>query len=610
MCTSSPKASSLARLLIAVALLTAGALVVPSERASAEDASYETEHFSITFSRDANDPDAPEQTDADLDGVPDSVERLGAALERGRALIVGELGYKPPPNEGLYPVYIARAFGQGFVRVAPGDSRSRSSYMVIPPERLASTAPDVAIAALAVHEYFHAVQYGYDYRADYWFTEASSAWIEERLDDAANTPLFTLNDFVPHPEQGFTSLPGVGEYGAFLFLEFLSERYDAGRPDVVRALWEQMAAGWASGTGSEVSSMAAVESWLQGRGFTLSESWNEFMLWRLRLGHFSEGDAYRAAVTEPWPAYPTDTKVSRQTCRLVAGGGNLTPFGSAYARLKPTRRGPHEATLTATGPAGATGFVSVKPRGEPERITPLVFGSDGVAQADVAFSRRTVPRLIVALGNTSLSEPATIAYSLMRSHAWNADVTSSVPSSVEFGTSIRVQGTASCAGRPAPFARVELAETLTDGSTTTHSLVTDDEGRWSISLSPEESASYVAKLVDPLLPAATTASRFNAVKPLVAIDVAEQVALGDDIEVTGTVTPVHAGAPIVLEYRRPARSEWLLGAEVTLEPDGTYGGSFTLPERGFWEVRARMTSTLDEDHRPGTSGTKTVEVSD
>ena len=35
----------------------------------------------------------------------------------------------------------------------------------------------------AAHEFFHAVQFGYDYFEDVWLMEASSAWVEDEIFD-------------------------------------------------------------------------------------------------------------------------------------------------------------------------------------------------------------------------------------------------------------------------------------------------------------------------------------------------------------------------------------------------------------------------------------------
>ncbi|HVM35885.1 MAG TPA: hypothetical protein VM784_11135, partial [Actinomycetota bacterium] len=62
-------------------------LVVPAVAVAQEappERTYYSEHFSVTWVDDASHPDAPDLTDADGSGVPDSIEALAAAFERAR----------------------------------------------------------------------------------------------------------------------------------------------------------------------------------------------------------------------------------------------------------------------------------------------------------------------------------------------------------------------------------------------------------------------------------------------------------------------------------------------------------------------------------------------
>lgn len=574
------------------------------------EATYEAQHFTITFASNPDDLDAPELTDSDANGTPDSIERLGAALERARNFVVTELGYRPPPGEGPYPVYISRAQGDGFIRAAQGDSDVRASYVVIPPYLIRSENSDARVAALAVHEFFHGVQYGYDYDEDHWILEASAAWIEERLDDSADTPLFLLDDFVPSPERSLTSTQDRSEYGAFLFLQFLSERYDGGSPQVVRELWELMAAAEAFPGAPDLSSTEAVAFWLAGRDIGLSEAWNEFLLWRFQLSRFEDGVSYRAAMTQPWPYFQTDTKVSGETCRIPAGDerGGLSPLSGTYARFRPRLDGGGGATLTVVGPSGTTAFALLKPAGAPANVFSLSFDDAGVARTAIPFARASVRKLVVGVGNSSPTSAAAVAYSVIPAGADASAIRSSVPRLVQFGSSTRVSGSVSCNGAPAPFASVEVVETTTGGVSKLLHATSDSEGSWSIPVTPDETSSYSVRLADPLLSSAFAPEATLGVATFVTIAAPAQSRVGSPLEVSGTVSPAHAGAPMVLEYRRPARQTWLEGGTFELSMDSSYEQLFFPPGRGFWEVRVRMLSSGDDDHLPGTSLIETIEA--
>ena len=46
--------------------------------------------------------------------------------------------------------------------------------------------PILSLKATAAHEFFHAVQFAYDYAEDGWFMEATATWMEERVFDDVN----------------------------------------------------------------------------------------------------------------------------------------------------------------------------------------------------------------------------------------------------------------------------------------------------------------------------------------------------------------------------------------------------------------------------------------
>ena len=100
----------------------------------------------------------------------------------------------------------------------------------------------VSLKATAAHEFFHAVQFAYDYAEDAWFMEATATWMEEQVFDEVNDN----RQYLPAGQLGVPDLPldtfqnpGAAHYGNWVFFEYLSTRFGS---DVVRTAWRQAAA--------------------------------------------------------------------------------------------------------------------------------------------------------------------------------------------------------------------------------------------------------------------------------------------------------------------------------------------------------------------------------
>ena len=63
-----------------------------------------------------------------------------------------------------------------------------------------TNTPEENLQVTAAHEYFHAVQFGYDVAEDGWVMEATATWAEDELYDG-------VNDNVQYLRSGPMSLP-------------------------------------------------------------------------------------------------------------------------------------------------------------------------------------------------------------------------------------------------------------------------------------------------------------------------------------------------------------------------------------------------------------------
>ena len=114
--------------------------------------------------------------------------------------------------------------------------------------------PIKSLKVTAAHEFFHAIQFAYDYREDRWLLEATATWMEERFADDVNDN----RQYLPAGQSAsptgaldtFDQNSSV-QYGNWVFFEYLSKRFGQG---IVKRIWKQ--AGHFTGDGKTYSTNA------------------------------------------------------------------------------------------------------------------------------------------------------------------------------------------------------------------------------------------------------------------------------------------------------------------------------------------------------------------
>ncbi|MFN2593507.1 MAG: hypothetical protein ABR579_01295 [Actinomycetota bacterium] len=601
------------RMLVLLCSLLAASPLVAIGTARAQELQYRTEHFVITWSADARGSAAIDTHDRDHNGVPDSVERMAAAFEAARRFELGSLGYQEPPTGGRYPLYVSATTDSGYTRTRPGGSGNlRPSFTVIPTYLMQSDASTGQLKAFAGHEYFHAIQNGYDASEDPWIKEASSSWMEGRFAPHAHHEYGYLPFFIPNLDAGLTSQGGLHEYGAFLFLQYLTERYGGGPVDgagIVKELWEDMAVPEAVPGAPDDDALGAISRVLTARGTTLAAAWREFLVWNWQLDRFAEGRGYQHAVAGTgWPTAST-TSVGVESCRLETPSTLLPAVSGSYERFLPGHLPARLARLTVEGPTGSVATAVVKRRSGPSEVRDLTFDGSGLATTDLDFGGNASGTVTLAVGNATTAESGPIAYSL-RSLGERAVQAGSIQgsSSIVWGSGVRLSGVVMCNGIPAPHAAIQVTKTE-GGSSTTFDLTTDDHGMWSLIDAPQSNATFSATVVDPLISSATSSPFGVGVHEAVMMELnSDQVTDGSPIELHGTAMPVHP-VTVLVQFRRPS-GDWQTGPSVETDDAGSYDTAFVLPGPGDWEVRTVVPDTGDGDHLPGNSVPRLVSVAE
>ena len=209
--------------------------------------------------------DAPPGGDADGDGLPNQVEKTRDAFNRVWGRVVDAGGYsKPLPDEkgpnsklDVYLVDIGNDGLYGYCTPEPvGQGRSEAAYCVLDDDyaktQFPSGTPSGNLKVTAAHEFFHAVQFGYDVREDAWLMETTATWLEDEVYDGVNDNRgFLSASVLRFPERPLDTVAGSFYYGNWIWWRYLTERFprDAGGlPVLVRHVWERARHGTSSGT--------------------------------------------------------------------------------------------------------------------------------------------------------------------------------------------------------------------------------------------------------------------------------------------------------------------------------------------------------------------------
>lgn len=362
--------------------------------------------------------------DSDGDDVPDQVERTLAAIATSWASIVGNLGFRKPLPDGRSPVnggdnrldvYLAdtgRADLSGYTssddpRLSDGSSyrfRDVSAFIVLDndyrPGQFAGSTPAGHLRVAAAHEFFHAVQFAYDFRDDQWMTEGTAAWVEDRVFDDVN-----LNrQYLQHSPLAAPLTPlDFGrrghQYGSWVFFRYLAERFG---PKIIAKIWRfaDDSPDQVSPKGSQTYSMRAVRRAVDREGSTFSKVYAQFMLGNLRPAKtYSEGATY------PVPFTP---RISLGPKGQTTGwlGTKLHHLSAIYVSYVPGKNAPpaRRLLLGVDGPPRGTApaaRVMIRFDGGRVKTEAIRLNKRGNGEVRVPFGRSSVRSVTVAMVNGS-----------------------------------------------------------------------------------------------------------------------------------------------------------------------------------------------------------------
>ncbi len=265
--------------------------IVIIARSTHLDLSYDTDHFRIHYTLTGN--DAVDNTDSDGDTTPDYIETMAEVFEEVYNHDIIELGYTIPPSDGMeggsnaydiyvedigYGVYAWTYYGNPMI----GDNENsneiennayfsymflRNNYNGFPNTELEN------IQVTAAHEYFHAIQLGYDGDEALWLMEATAVWMEEEHYDDVNDCYQYMIPWFEKPNLPLNKPYGLHQYGSYIFFKYIDEHL--GGSDIIKRTWEQSRL---VDSNNGDYSIQSVDIALKGKGHTFKKALNNMAI--------------------------------------------------------------------------------------------------------------------------------------------------------------------------------------------------------------------------------------------------------------------------------------------------------------------------------------------
>lgn len=224
-------------------------------KSSRSQYTHDTQHFRFHYDLTGNNSVDPTDTEP-ANGIPDYVDTMGEVFEEVYDHSINELGYVPPPSDGthggnaLYDVIIIYTNAYGYTNYIDStwgdnpnstsivENNAYASYINMRNSYagFADNSELESIQVTAAHEFFHAIQLGYDGDEELWMLEATAVWMEEEHYDDVNDCYQYLIPRFEKPHYSIRSISGLLPYGSFILFKYIDEHL--GGKDVIRRAWE------------------------------------------------------------------------------------------------------------------------------------------------------------------------------------------------------------------------------------------------------------------------------------------------------------------------------------------------------------------------------------
>ncbi len=296
-------------------------------------------HYDITGIDAVRDPNVDEDP---ADGVPDYINFVGDVCEYVWSVQMDSLGFNAPPDDDYYPaggdarydIYVMDLGANLFGLTVPDEVYDYPKYTsFIEIDNDYGWYPmgyEYAVKVTMAHEFFHAVQLGYDateYPEDSyspWWYECTAVWMEEQVYDDINDYINYLPEYFNNPEISLLDA-SYHYYASCVWPIYLSERFDQ---EIIRKLWELC------GETAEYNVILASQDIFtrpdlgyDNLGYSFDRAFSEFAMWNYFTGSRAENipDSMRYSEAHTWPKIPEQalTRISPYVDTSITAGNEV-----------------------------------------------------------------------------------------------------------------------------------------------------------------------------------------------------------------------------------------------------------------------------------------------
>lgn len=357
--------------------------IVTMLRSTYYDYYYDTDHFRIHY--DLTGTHAVDNIITNENNIPDYINTMAEIFEEVYNHDINELGYIPPPSDDMeggssafdIEVKSTNAYGWTNYGALIGDNKNSPnvtennaylSHIIMRNNYIGFSNTELEnIQVTAAHEFFHAIQLGYDGDEALWLMEATAVWMEEEHYDDVNDCYQYMIPWFEKPHLKLNTLDrnlSIRDYGSFIFFKYIDEHL--GGRDIIRNTWEQSRL--FDSSGDIDYSIQSVDLALKGHNHTFKKALNNMAIAnRILSSDNSAGQyAYEEAIGyKNYREYSYYDTLSielgiHDSLDFIKGipanieSYNLQQYGSQYIKIKST----DPVRISIKKPAGEDGSIN------------------------------------------------------------------------------------------------------------------------------------------------------------------------------------------------------------------------------------------------------------
>ena len=365
------------------------------------EAAYQTRdgRFRIHYTLDASSPDSIDGTDADLNGVPDRVDRVEMTLVRAVETLSARLSWPLPvggPRMDSYDIYlVSLGAGRGGFTVldreistTPQDDAS--SHILVD-----GRADPAQMEAAVIHQFAHASLLALSTRASAWWSEATAAWLETVVTGDPSSQRDALAGRLARLDLSLASDSLLLSQGNSIWVSFLADRLDGNEGEILQ-IWREL-----SVRGTEAFPGLLDEILSRNGGDGMAGAFREFTRWALFTAEKDDGEHFRLGRWFPalvprasYDSFPADS----------AGAELVEPLGAAVYRLvgDGSRGGIRIRFDAAEAPSGLEVDLVITPATGTRRPYLVELTPDSRGAAEVGIPWRDVSEAMMIVRNPSI----------------------------------------------------------------------------------------------------------------------------------------------------------------------------------------------------------------